>query len=210
MKTETYLKLVQKAATKTESLIVSHFDNADLSPSPELIEAVELLVISLGEAFPADETHAELIETATNISMAILNRQAEHGSWHWTGSIGGIAGSFWTNCQEIKRIVDELLDTRPKPPAPERPRLESLKELEALPNMSDRSIAQTVGWRTPAGEPDAKMVDRARRGVIEWPQYPVGSEDGEPARPQPLPHAGILEYVADMLKNQRAEQVKTP
>ncbi|GAG11710.1 unnamed protein product, partial [marine sediment metagenome] len=154
--------------------------------------------------------HVILIELASDLALEILNRtQANGGDWAVvsTGiSRSGVGGGICSNIRMIHEEIERLETEKPRPP---QKRLESIAELEKLPNINDRGIAMAVGWRTEEGEPDARRVDQFRNGEpddlgekILWPDFPIGSTKNGPTSvigPHQL-HLGLIQFTSAQLE----------
>lgn len=166
----------------------------------ELFDGIENLVLAIAED-ESDELWPRSTWRFLQAADDLATGMHLIGQTAWRSAHVRPPGSLWSALGRMFEVRHDLIDP-PADPQPRRIPLESLAQLDRLPNQSDQSIARTWGLKTPEGLPDVERVRKIRDGEEEPPKEVVlpAAADGFPPR---RPHFGLLGSVADGLKLDR-------
>lgn len=193
-------RAIVAAIEELDPLRLDWTESGNPTPSGDLYDAIENLVLVIVE----DESDAAWPRSTWRFLAAADDLAAAMymvGQISWRSSHVRPPASLWSALGRMYEVRGDLLDPVPDP-QPRRVPLETMKQLDSLPNQSDRAIAVVWGLETPEGLPDVARVRKIRDGLEEAPTEHVlpPESDGFPPR---RPHFGLLGSVCDGLKLDR-------
>jgi len=168
-------------------------------PSEQVYDALEAVILAVAD----DESEAawprsswRFLEAATEAARCI----DRVGTVGWRSPHARPAAKLWGACLEMSERQSDLVDP-PAEPQPRRIPLETLEQLDRLPNMNDERVAMVWALKTPDGQPDRARVQAIRAGEEKAPTETIlPAVDNRPKR---RPHIGLVASVADWLRADR-------
>ena len=188
------------AVEAVDLLRVDFVESGAPQPSGELYDAIEALVLVI-VVDETDETWPRstwrVLEAADDVATAM------HlvGQVSWRSTHVRPPAQLWSALARMHEYRGDLISPPPAP-QPRRIPLETMKQLDALPNQSDQSIAKTWNLTTEDGLADVARVRRIRDGLEPAPTETVLPPEAS-GWPKRRPHFGLLGSVADGLKLDR-------
>jgi len=193
---------IVQAIETVDPLRMDWMETGNPVPTADLYDAIEDLILTIvadesDVAWPRSTWRVlEAADDAANV-MHLISQVS------WRSAHVRPPGSLWSALGKMFEVRGDLISP---PPAQgvRRIQLETLEQLDKLPNINDQAIALVWGLKDDNGQPDKDRVRRIREGKEEAPTETIlpPEDDGWPKR---RPHFGLLASIADELKADREE-----